>query len=162
MSKVIRAVIAASLVAIVLPAGVTAHWPIVDRYSYISQGYSSGHRAIDIAAPRGTRVVPIRSGRVAFAGWRSDGGGYRVVVYHGYGLYTAYYHLSKIAVYKGKWVYDQRTTLGYVGSSGDATGPHTHTEVWRNGFPWHSGAYRVNPWWYIASGWYLPYRYRYA
>jgi len=160
MAKLIRACIAACLVAILLPATASAHWPVANRYSYISQWYSYRHKALDIAAPTGTPIVPIRSGRVAFVGWRSDGGGYRVVVYHGYGLYTAYYHMSRTHAWKGEWVKDQSTVIGYVGSSGDATGPHSHTEVWRNGYPWSSGAYRVNPWWYVDSGWYLPYRYR--
>lgn len=159
-TKLTRAVIAASLTAMILPATASAAWPIVDRSSYISQGYGWSHKALDIAAPYGTRVVPVRSGRVTFAGWRSNGGGYQVVVYHGNGLYSAYYHLSREVVYKGKWVYGQQTTLGYVGSSGKATGPHTHTEVWRNGSPWSSGAYRVNPWSYVDSGWYFPWRYR--
>jgi len=159
MSKVIRALLAASLVALILPAGVTAHWPIVDRYSWVSQWYWSGHRAIDIAAPYGTRIVPIRTGQVVFAGWRSGGGGYQVYVSHGNGLYTVYCHMSRVHAWRGEWVRDESTVIGYVGASGDATGPHTHTEVW-HGYPWHYGSYRVNPWYYIDSGWFFPYRYR--
>jgi murein DD-endopeptidase MepM/ murein hydrolase activator NlpD len=157
--KLISSLTAAILVALWLPALASAHWPIVDRYSYISQWYSSHHRAVDIAAPSGTRIVPIRSGRVAFVGWRNDGGGYRVLVYHGNGMYTGYFHMSRTHAWKGEYVKDQTTIIGYVGMTGDATGPHTHTEVW-HGYPWHSGSYRVNPWTYINSGWYLPYRYR--
>ena len=159
-SKLARATLAAILAALILPAAAFAHWPVADRYSYISQGYSWSHKALDIASDYGDRIVPIRSGRVTYAGWRSDGGGYRVVVYHGSGLYTAYYHMSRVAVSKGTYVYAQQTVIGYVGSSGNATGPHVHTEVWKNGSPWSSGAYRVNPWWYVNSGWYFPWRYR--
>jgi murein DD-endopeptidase MepM/ murein hydrolase activator NlpD len=157
-NKLIRAFIAAGMVAAMLPATVSAHWPIVDRYAWISQWYSSSHRAIDIAAPSGTKIVPIRSGKVVYAGWKSDGGGYRVIVYHGNGTYSAYYHMSKVRAWKGEYVYDQRTVIGYVGQTGTATGPHTHTEVWHL-YPWSSGSYRVNPWYFINSGWYLPYRY---
>jgi murein DD-endopeptidase MepM/ murein hydrolase activator NlpD len=160
MIKLTRALLAALVVALVLPAAAFAHWPVAYRYSYISQWYSSGHPALDIAAPSGTRIVPIRSGKVVFAGWKSDCGGYRVIVSHGNGLYTGYYHMSKVNAWKGEWVTDQTTTLGYVGSSGCASGPHTHTEVWKGGYPWTSGAYRVNPWGYVDSGYYLPYRYR--
>ena len=160
MSKVMRATTAALLAALILPAAAFAYWPVVDRYSYISQGYSTTHRALDIASDYGDRIVPIRSGRVTFAGWKSDGGGYRVVVYHGNGLYSAYYHMSREVVWRGKWVYAQSTLLGYVGTSGNATGPHVHTEVWKNGAPWSSGAYRVNPWSYVDSGWWFPWRYR--
>jgi murein DD-endopeptidase MepM/ murein hydrolase activator NlpD len=159
MSKPIRALAAALAAALILPAAALAHWPVAYRSSYISQGYHSYHKALDIAAPRGTRVVPIRSGKVVFAGWKNNCGGYQVIVSHGNGLYSGYYHLSKVAVYRGKMVTDQTTTLGYVGSSGCSSGPHTHTEVWR-GYPWTSGSYRVNPWNYVNSGTYLPYRYR--
>src|SRR5438132_2351220 len=146
MSKLKRALLAALAVAFILPTAlptaVSAHWPIASRYSWVSQYYWSGHPAVDIAAPSGTRIVPIRSGRVVFAGWRNNCGGYQVIVSHGNGLYTGYYHLSKVRAWKGEWVTDQTTTIGYVGMSGCATGPHTHTEVWRGGVPWTSGAYR--------------------
>jgi murein DD-endopeptidase MepM/ murein hydrolase activator NlpD len=162
-NRIARALLAASLVATVLPATLPpitdAHFPIVDRYAWISQWYSSSHRALDIAAPIGTRIVPMRSGRVVWRGWDRTGGGYGVIVYHGNGLYSAYYHMSRIRAWRGEWVRDQTTILGYVGMSGEASGPHTHTEVW-HGYPWHAGSYEVNPWRYIDTGWYLPFRYR--
>jgi len=132
---------------------------VASRSSYISQAYHRGHRADDIAAPRGTRILPIYSGRVVFAGWKSNCGGYQVWVYHGNGLYTAYYHMKRETSWKGRWVTRQTSTLGYVGTSGCASGPHVHTEVWK-GYPWRSGSYRVNPFSYIDSGTYLPLRYR--
>ena len=101
----------------------------------------------------------MRSGKVVFAGWKNNCGGYPVWVSHGNGLYSGYYHLRSIAVSKGQWVTKSTTTLGRVGESGCATGPHLHVEVWR-GFPWASGSYRVRPWSYIDDGTYLPYRYR--
>jgi murein DD-endopeptidase MepM/ murein hydrolase activator NlpD len=149
----------ALLIGAILPAAVTAHWPVENRYSYVSQGYHSYHQAYDIASYRGTPIVPIRSGTVIFAGWKNNCGGYQVWVSHGNGLYSAYYHLSTIAVWRGKWVSDQTTKLGRVGASGCATGSHLHVEVWR-GRPWASGSYRVNPWYFIHSGYWLPYRYR--
>lgn len=154
-----RALLAALALSIVLPASVFAYWPVADRYAYVSQGYSSTHPAMDLAAPEGTRVVPVQSGRVVFAGWKSNCGGRQVWLSNGYGLYTAYYHLENISVWKGEWVSGQVTTLGHVGMTGCATGPHTHLETWR-GYPWASGSYRIRPWGYIDSGWYLPYRYR--
>ena len=159
MRKSIRALVAAAIVALILPAAVLAHWPVANRYSWISQGYWSGHKAYDIASPLGTRIVPVRSGRVVFAGYRSDCGGRQVWINNGNGLYTAYYHMSQIDSWKGEWVTDQTTTIGRVGESGCATGPHLHVEVWR-GYPWASGSYRINPWYYIGSGYWLPYRYR--
>jgi len=144
-------------VAVVAPAA--AAWPVASRSSYISQYYHRGHPADDIAAARGTRIVPAYSGRVVFAGWKSNCGGYQVWVYHGGGLYTAYYHMSHETSWKGRWVARSTSTLGYVGMTGCATGPHTHVEVWK-GYPWRSGSYRVNPFGYIDSGTYLPLRYR--
>ncbi len=150
--------IAALLLAVTaLPAG--ASWPVGTRHSYKSQGFHTGHRANDVAADRGARVVPIRSGTVVFAGWKSNCGGKQVWVSHGNGLYSAYYHLSKETTAVGRRVTRQETTLGRVGTSGCVTGPHVHVEVWR-GFPWRSSSYRVNPWKFIDSGAYLPSRYR--
>jgi len=118
-----------------------------------------GHVAIDNAAHSWTRIVPIRSGKVVFAGWKSNCGGYQVWVSHGNGLYSAYYHMSRENSYRGEWVSGGSETIGWVGSTGCATGPHLHIEVWR-GYPWRSGSYRVNPWGFIDNGYYLPYRYR--
>ncbi|HUQ43258.1 MAG TPA: M23 family metallopeptidase [Candidatus Limnocylindria bacterium] len=159
MRRSIRAIGAALIVALVLPVAVLASWPVANRSSYVSQGYHSYHKADDIASYSGTRVVPMRSGKVVFAGWKSNCGGYQVWVSHGNGLYSAYYHLRSEAVSKGQAVTRQETTLGRVGESGCASGPHLHMEVWR-GYPWASGSYRVRPWSYIDSGYYLPYRYR--
>jgi len=159
MRKSIRALTVAMVATLILPAAVFAHWPVVNTSSYISQGYSSSHKAYDIASYSGTRVVPMRSGQVAFAGWKNNCGGYQVYVSHGGGLYSAYFHLRAEYVYKGQWVTSQVTTIGKVGTTGCTTGPHLHFEIW-HGYPWSSGAYRVNPWSYIDSGSYLPYRYR--
>jgi murein DD-endopeptidase MepM/ murein hydrolase activator NlpD len=157
-----RIVLALSLGALValaaaIPAG--AAWPVATKSSYVSQWSSTKHRALDIAAAGGTRIVPIRSGKVIFAGWKSNCGGYQVWLSHGNGLYSAYYHMSRTATAKGRAVTNQTTTLGYVGKTGCATGNHLHLEVWK-GWPWRSGSYRVNPWNYVNSGTYLPTRYR--
>jgi murein DD-endopeptidase MepM/ murein hydrolase activator NlpD len=101
----------------------------------------------------------MQSGRVVFAGWKRNCGGYQVYVAHGNGLYSAYYHLRSESVSKGQSVVAQTTRLGRVGSSGCAKGSHLHFEVWR-GYPWGSASYRVKPWSYINSGTYFPYRYR--
>lgn len=151
--------LAALALALVVAIPAMASWPVASRSSYVSRGFTSSHRAYDIAASSGVRIVPMRSGTVIFAGWKSNCGGYQVWVSHGGGLYSAYYHLSREVTARGRYVTRQSTTLGYVGSSGCSTGPHLHVEVWK-GYPWRSGSYRVNPWNYIDSGTYLPYRYR--
>ncbi len=159
MRSSIRAIVAALAVALILPAVVGAAWPVATRDSWISQAYKQTHKADDIAAAAGTPVVPMKSGKVVFAGHKSNCGGYQVWVSHGSGLHSAYYHLRSEFVSKGQAVDGQQTRLGRVGSSGCASGAHLHVEVWR-GVPWGSGSYRVNPWSHIDSGIYLPARYR--
>jgi murein DD-endopeptidase MepM/ murein hydrolase activator NlpD len=158
MRNLPRALLAALIAALILPSVVMAYWPVATTSSYVSQWYHDGHYGIDIAAPSGTKILPMKYGVVVFAGWKSNCGGYQVWVSHGNGLYSAYYHMSKEVSYKGEPVYGQKTALGYVGKTGCATGAHVHMEVWR-GFPWSSHSYRVNPWTYIAGGVYFPSRY---
>ena len=159
MRKLSLAASVALFAAIVIPSTASAAWPVATRSSYISTWYSSHHPALDIAAPSGTHVVPIGNGTVVFAGWKSNCGGYQVWVSHGNGLYSAYYHMARENSYRGEWVTGGSETIGWVGSTGCATGPHLHIEVWK-GYPWRSGSYRVNPWGFIDNGSYLPYRYR--
>lgn len=157
MRKSISALTVALVVTLLLPASVFAQWPVANSNSYVSQGYSSTHKAYDIASPKGTKVIPMTSGRVVFAGRKDNCGGLQVYVYHGDGLYSAYYHLSAEYVYKGLWL-NKSTMLGRVGESGCASGPHLHISVWR-GYPWRDGSYRVSPWSYIDSGTWFPKRY---
>lgn len=159
MRKSIKALTLAIAASLILPAAAFAYWPVANRYSYVSQGYSSFHKAYDIASWKGTPIKPFRSGRVAYVGYKAACGGLQIYVYHGNGIYSAYFHLSAEYVYRGEWVTAQSTTIGRVGASGCASGPHLHFEVW-HGYPWSSGSYRVNPWSYIDSGTWLPYRYR--
>ena len=159
MRKSINAFVAAVLAALLLPAMVSAYWPVANRYSWVSQGYKTSHKAYDIASYKGTPVKPYKSGKVVYVGYKANCGGLQIYVYHGNGLYSAYFHLSSESVYKGEWVSAQWETIGRVGESGCTTGPHLHFEIW-HGYPWHSGAYRVNPWTRIDSGTWFPYRYR--
>jgi murein DD-endopeptidase MepM/ murein hydrolase activator NlpD len=120
----------------------TLRWPVDG--GYISQYFWSGHKAIDIAADYGTRVFAAAYGKVIWAGWRSNCGGYQIWVDHGNGLWTTYNHLSAILVGVGSYV-GRGQTIARVGESGCATGPHLHFAVWRGGPPYAGGAYEVNP-----------------
>ena len=84
------------------------------------------HKGIDYAAPIGTRVRAVGDGIVEWAGPK---GGYgNVVIVRHRGQYsTVYAHLSRIAVKRGQRV-EQNDTLGAVGQTGWATGPHLHYE----------------------------------
>ena len=86
------------------------------------------HRGVDYAAPRGTAVKASGDGKVIFAG-RKGGYGRTVVVQHGSVYTTLYAHLSRFpkGIRPGKRV-RQGQTIGYVGSTGLATGPHLHYE----------------------------------
>ena len=94
------------------------------------------HTGIDFGSPYGTPIHAVANGRVVSAGY---GGGYgnRIIIDHGGGIMTLYGHCSRLMVNDGQSI-RQGQVIGAVGSSGLATGPHLHFEVWRNGA-------RVNP-----------------
>ncbi|MEW5992418.1 MAG: M23 family metallopeptidase, partial [Chloroflexota bacterium] len=117
-------------------------WPVSGGGNYISQYFRYGHYGLDIAADYGSTVRAAAAGRVIFAGWKSNGGGYQVWISHGSGLYTTYNHMSSVSVASGASVAEGQR-VGRIGQSGWATGPHLHFEVWI-GAIWNGG-YRVNP-----------------
>jgi murein DD-endopeptidase MepM/ murein hydrolase activator NlpD len=127
--------------------GGSMRWPVVGGGNYVSQYYHYGHYGLDIAADYGSPVVAAASGRVYFAGWKSNGGGWQVWLSHGSGVYTTYNHMSGVSVGAGQWV-GKGQRVGRIGSSGWATGPHLHFEVWTGGVPW-SGGHQVNPMRYL-------------
>ncbi len=90
-------------------------------------GKPDWHPGLDITAPRGTRVVATADGIVRKASW-NRGYGKLVTIEHRFGLSTRYGHLSKITVEPGQKV-KRGDTIGYVGSTGRATGNHVHFEV---------------------------------
>ncbi|MGZ5276658.1 MAG: M23 family metallopeptidase, partial [Caldimonas sp.] len=85
------------------------------------------HNGVDYGAPSGTPVRTIGDGVVEFAGWQ-NGYGNVIHIKHGNELSTVYAHLSRIDVAKGAKV-EQGDTIGAVGQTGWATGPHLHFEV---------------------------------
>jgi murein DD-endopeptidase MepM/ murein hydrolase activator NlpD len=85
------------------------------------------HKGVDYGAPIGTPVRVIGDGSVEFAGWQ-NGYGNVIHIKHSNDLETVYAHLSRIDVVKGAKV-EQGATIGAVGMTGWATGPHLHFEV---------------------------------
>lgn len=103
-------------------------WPIDGG---ISTYYSSYHPALDINGQYGQTVVASRSGQVVWSGWDA-GCGITVRVAHSNGSRTVYCHLSEAWVSVGYNV-AQGEEIGTVGSTGYATGPHLHFELWVGG-----------------------------
>ena len=89
------------------------------------------HAGEDIPASYGAEILAAASGTVTTAGWVSGYGNYTVID-HGGGTMTAYGHQSSIIVSVGDYV-EQGQVIGYVGSTGNSTGPHLHFEVYQNG-----------------------------
>ena len=96
-------------------------------------GEASYHDGIDIAGSSGKNVYAAGSGEISFLGWSGDYGRL-VIINHGDGIETKYAHLSGYDVLVGDYVY-AGDVVGYVGQSGNVTGPHLHFEVLRNGNP---------------------------
>jgi murein DD-endopeptidase MepM/ murein hydrolase activator NlpD len=85
------------------------------------------HTGIDFAAARGTPVRAVGAGTVIFAGWKG-GYGNTIEIRHGNGYVTRYGHLSKLLAKVGTRV-APKETIGLVGATGLATGPHLHFEL---------------------------------
>jgi len=96
-------------------------------------GQRQFHEGLDIAASEGTPVRAAAGGTVSYADWMA-GYGRLVVIQHGNGVETRYGHLRGLAVSTGQRVVAGKV-IGYVGQTGDATGPHLHFEVRVGGQP---------------------------
>jgi murein DD-endopeptidase MepM/ murein hydrolase activator NlpD len=101
-------------------------------------GYTRAHQGVDFGAGRGTPILAAGDGVVSRAS-RWGGYGNWLQIKHSGGWATGYAHISRYAkgIHPGVHV-RQGQVVAYVGSTGLATGPHLHYEVWRNG-------HRVNP-----------------
>ena len=115
-------------------------WPCPSCYTITSNygyrylelyGYTRLHAGVDIGAQYGASVTAAASGSVTVATYSSSYGNY-VMIYHADGSSTVYAHMSSLAVSAGQYV-NQGDVIGYVGSTGNSTGPHLHFEVRING-----------------------------
>jgi murein DD-endopeptidase MepM/ murein hydrolase activator NlpD len=96
-------------------------------------GYTRMHKGVDFGVPTGTPIYAAGEGVVEFSGW-AGGYGRFVKIKHNPHMETAYGHMSRIALTTtvGHHV-SQGQIIGYVGMTGDATGPHLHYEVLKDG-----------------------------
>ncbi|MEA5050533.1 MAG: peptidoglycan DD-metalloendopeptidase family protein [Oscillospiraceae bacterium] len=127
-------------------------WP-VPGYSRISSGFGyrwlygvyGFHGGIDICGSNiyGKPIIASDTGQVRTATYSSYGYGNYVIIDHGGNNWTVYGHMSSIAVSSGEWV-SQGQVIGYVGSTGNSTGPHLHFEIRINGT-------KVNPLDYVKN-----------
>ncbi|NTG15149.1 M23 family metallopeptidase [Agrobacterium rhizogenes] len=97
-------------------------------------GFARMHTGVDWAAPRGTPIISAGNGIVEKAGWDSGGFGNQTLIRHANGYVSSYNHQSAIAkgVVPGAKVV-QGQVIGFIGSTGLATGPHLHYELIVNG-----------------------------
>ncbi len=93
------------------------------------------HSGIDISAAYGSAIFAAGDGVVVSAEWES-GYGYTTRIRHADGLETMYAHQSALADWIAPGVrVRQGDVIGTVGTTGSATGPHLHYEVWVDGEP---------------------------
>ena len=96
-------------------------------------GQWKGHFGTDYAAPKGTPIMATANGKIISASYTKNNGNF-VKIKHNGTYSTQYLHMSKIkpGITKGIFV-EQGQTIGYVGSTGLATGPHVCYRFWKNG-----------------------------
>lgn len=110
----------------------TVQYPLED---YIfTQGFSLFHPGIDLAAPLGTPIYPVKDGVVEGVSYSKYAYGNAILVDHGDEVNSLYAHLSRISVFPGEKI-TTLTKLGEVGTTGHATGPHLHLEIRNHGVP---------------------------
>ncbi len=94
-------------------------------------GFTRMHKGVDFGVPTGTPIYAAGDGTIEFSGW-AGGYGRFIKIRHNPRMETAYGHMSRLAATVGEHVH-QGEVIGYVGMTGDATGPHLHYEVIKDG-----------------------------
>lgn len=116
-----------------MPPGTATGWgnPLNFGTYTVTRGFASWHQGIDLSASPGTPVMAANGGTVIFSGHNTWGYGIAVVISSG-PFATLYGHLSGTAVGCGQTV-GTGQVIGYVGSTGNSSGPHLHFEILYNG-----------------------------
>ncbi|TYR82552.1 peptidoglycan DD-metalloendopeptidase family protein [Priestia megaterium] len=112
------------------------HWPVaVGTLSDVFGSRNAKHFGIDIAAPVGTQVYAVESGRVVKS-YDSDTYGKVIFIKQDNGYETVYAHLHSRNVHEGERV-SVHQKIGQVGNTGRSFGPHLHFEV-------HKGSWNID------------------
>jgi len=119
-------------------------WPIKDGERIVTSPFGAPrprggnlartHAGVDLKAPKGAEVVTTAPGVVTYTGYDHGGYGNYVRIQHDPIYETLYGHLSQIFVHQGNRV-KRGGVIGKAGATGNATGPHLHYEVRKNGAP---------------------------
>jgi murein DD-endopeptidase MepM/ murein hydrolase activator NlpD len=117
-----------------LDGGITVTSPFGSQRTYNHGEAAWRHKGMDLRAAKGTPVLAACSGVVLLARRSLKLTGGTVLVGHGYGVTTAYFHLSRVDVKPGQHL-DAGEALGLSGDSGLAAGPHLHWQVALRGLP---------------------------
>ena len=103
------------------------------RRAYNGAPASDYHSGLDFGAPRGTEVVAANAGVVAWTG-ETERRGRGVIIDHGQGVFSSYWHLASVATTPGS-VVTGGAPIGRVGNTGLSTGSHLHWELTVGGVP---------------------------
>jgi murein DD-endopeptidase MepM/ murein hydrolase activator NlpD len=117
---------------------------VLPAYTGVSQGFHYGHAGIDLTAPLGSKIFPIKDGVVIKVSYLRYDYGRSVWIDNGNGVVSLYGHMGKIFVNEGDTVTTDKS-IGEVGLTGRTTGPHLHLEVIKN-------EKNINPQPYLALG----------
>jgi murein DD-endopeptidase MepM/ murein hydrolase activator NlpD len=117
---------------------------VLPEYTGISQGFHFGHAGIDLTAPLGSKIYPIKDGVVIKVQYLTWDYGRAVWIDNGNDTVSLYGHMGKIFVNEGDAVTTNKP-IGEVGLTGRTTGPHLHLEIIKNDK-------NINPQPYLALG----------
>ena len=96
-----------------------------------TEGATTNHKGIDIPCSEGSEIIAVASGTVIYVGYLGNAGN-AVIVDHGSGISSCYFHLSAFGVEEGDTV-SAGQVICYSGNTGVSTGPHLHFAVRENG-----------------------------
>jgi murein DD-endopeptidase MepM/ murein hydrolase activator NlpD len=133
------------------PPTTGAHvFPVVGPFGFGGDGARFGaprgnhtHQGQDVTAAEGTPVVSVSAGTVYWRAYQAGGAGNYVVIRGRDGYDYAYMHFHEGALVKPGDAVTAGELIGHVGSTGDASGPHLHFEVWDG--HWQSGGHPIDP-----------------